>query len=78
MSQNWKPNAEQVRTAAQVAQQLPVPIDQLPYTAHFESVYRALNERAGPLTQTQAWNCLLSARKRGLVGSRNRKAKRHK
>jgi len=75
MSQ-WKPTARQLAAAARVARESAIPLDRLPYTPQFDRVYGQLTNQVGPLTHTQAWHCLLSARKRGLIGSRRKEQPR--
>lgn len=75
MQENWKPNANQLKAAAQLARECPGSIDRLPYSPDFGPLHRKLAEAVGPLSEGQTWACLLSARKRGLVGSRCRKNK---
>lgn len=68
----WKPNARQVRMAAQIAREVPISLDRLPYTKEFEAVYSRMRLLLGEISESQVWLCLLSARKRGMVGARIR------
>ena len=59
--------------AANIASESSVPLDRLPYTEQFDSLYdNFLSQTRVHCSKNQFWLYLLSARKRGLVGPRNR------
>ena len=72
------PSRKEIEIAAQIARTSTVPLDRLPYTEQFEILYQAFcDQLKREITQHDFWQALLSARKRGLVGSR-RKRKENK
>lgn len=59
--------------AASLARTSPVPLDQLPYSPHFGPIYQSFLSQTGlKCSEHECWLSLLGARKRGLVGGRNR------
>lgn len=72
---DWKPNANQISAAAEIARRSPLPLDRLPYTPAFDYLFEQLVTRVGELTRNQAWHCFTSARKRGLLKTRRRRKK---
>jgi len=66
----------EIRIAAEVAVEAPVPLDQLPYTVDFDLVHTLFTNRLGrPCSKSETWLSLIGARKRGLVGTRRRSRK---
>ena len=66
-----------LKLAAQLLQPAE-PLDRLAYTPGFDSLVSEFNRLAGKVfTPHQVWEYCLSARKRGLVGSRTRNQRGH-
>ena len=67
--------ARELKIAIEVAQLSQVPLDRLPYTDEFERLWKEFIRRLGePYPRSEVFQLLLSARKRGLLPGRQRKA----
>jgi hypothetical protein len=65
---------KQLATAARLAAESGLPLDRLPYTDEFESLYERFVVLTGAAcSRHQCWWALVDARKRGLVGSLRRR-----
>lgn len=66
--------ARLIEIAAQVLAEIEPPLDRWPYTDEFEVAYRRFNELSGrEHSRHEVWHYLLSARKRGLGPSSQRR-----
>jgi hypothetical protein len=58
-----------LQIAAELIPSLPVPLDRLPYSPHFDIVHESfIIARGHECTKSETWQSLLGAGKRGMVG----------
>jgi len=66
--------AREVEIAARLAREIAAPLDRLPYTPLFETIYaRYVSEIGRDCSRHDCWWALADARKRGLVGATRRR-----
>ena len=67
----------EIHIAADIARTSTVPLDRLPYSEEFDQLHtNFMKTLQREVTRAEFWQDLLSARKRGLVGSRLRRSSR--